>query len=261
MIMDSEVSSPRRDGLVPQNKTLYNQLFIGVCGIAILLTILMLTWVFKYLGGIGFSSPLIVFNFHPLLMMFGFVLIFGKAMLIYRSFRGQVKPKLKLLHAILNGSVIFVCFLGSLSVLYFHHEAKIPHFYSLHSWLGILTWTLFLGQFSGGFIAFMYPGASYSIRSMMMPFHRFAGVATFVLASATCLTGLNEKAIFAFNGQGGNAKYSDLSGAGILTNVIAIVLVAFVSMVVYLVTRPDFKRIPLPEEQVISLNFDLTSNN
>ena len=125
------------------------------------------------------------------------------AMLIYRTMRGELKPKLKLIHAILNGSVILISFFGSIAVVYFHQKAGIPHFYSLHSWLGITTWTLFLGQFAGGFFTFLFPGASYNIRTMIMPFHRFIGVATFVMAAATCLTGLNEKAIFTFTGKNG----------------------------------------------------------
>lgn len=56
-------------------------------------------------------------------------------------------------------------------------------------------------------------------------------------------------------------KYSDLPAAGFLVNFIALILIAYVSMVIYLVTKPDFQRQPLPEEQVINLNFDLTSNN
>ncbi len=56
-------------------------------------------------------------------------------------------------------------------------------------------------------------------------------------------------------------KYTEKTAAGFLVNFVALILVAYVSLVVYLVTKPDFKRQPLPEEQVINLNFDLTSNN
>ena len=117
--------------------------------------------------------------------------------------RGELKPKLKLIHAILNGSTIVICLFGSIAVLYFHQKAGIAHFYSLHSWLGATTWTLFIAQFAAGFFTYLFPGASYNMRTLVMPIHRFVGVATFVLASATCLTGLNEKAIFSFNGQNG----------------------------------------------------------
>ena len=52
-----------------------------------------------------------------------------------------------------------------------------------------------------------------------------------------------------------------MTGAGVLTNLVGLILVGYVSLVVYLVTKPEFKRNPLPEEQVINLNFDLSSNN
>ena len=38
-----------------------------------------------------------------------------------------------------------------------------------------------------------------------------------------------------------NPNYSDLPGGGILANLIALILVAYVSLVVYLVTKPDFQ--------------------
>lgn len=119
-------------------------------------------------------------------------------MLIYRSFRMELKHKLKLFHTIMNGSVMLISFFGSIAAVYFHQKASITHFYSLHSWLGISTWLMFVTQFCSGFVAFLFPGASFSLRKMMMPYHRYFGIATFALASATCLTGINEKAIFAF---------------------------------------------------------------
>ena len=93
---------------------------------------------------------------------------------------------------------MFISFFGSIAAVYFHQKASITHFYSLHSWLGISTWLMFVTQFCSGFVAFLFPGASFSLRKMMMPYHRYFGIATFALASATCLTGINEKAIFAF---------------------------------------------------------------
>lgn len=261
MIMDSDLRSPQRDGLALPNKAAYGTLYYVTQGIGILLVLVTAIWLGRYIGGFGFASAKQVFNYHPILMIIGFVFIYGNAMLIYRTLRGELKPKLKLMHAILMGSIMVICSVGSLSVFYFHVKASIPHFYSLHSWLGISTWTFFLAQFSGGFAAYLFPGASYNVRTLMMPFHRFFGVATFVLAAATCLTGLNEKAIFALNGQDGYPKYTEKTAAGFLVNFVALILVAYVSLVVYLVTKPDFKRQPLPEEQVINLNFDLTSNN
>ena len=120
--------------------------------------------------------------------------------LIYRTLRGEPKPRLKLAHAVVNGTTAVICLFGSIAVLYFHQAAGIAHFYSLHSWLGIATWFLYLSMYVGAFTIFLYPGASYTIRTLVMPVHRFVGVVTFVLATATCFTGLNEKAIFAFNG-------------------------------------------------------------
>lgn len=216
MMMDAKIS-PQSDGLAIGNNRGYKPLFIVSQTIVFILFLLLLTLIFKYLGGFGFEVAS-VFNFHPMFMMLGFIILYSNckfleqwyfllkfpplslsltAILIYRTFRYELKQKLKLAHTILNGAAIVVSMFGSLSVFYYHQKANIPHFYSLHSWLGISTWLLFVSQFTSGFVTFLYPGASYTMRSLLMPLHRYSGIATFVLAAATCLTGLNEKAIFA----------------------------------------------------------------
>ena len=77
MIMDSEIRSPQRDGLGLQNKRAYTQVFVFTQVVGSLLLLALLIWLFKYLGGIGFSTPGIIFNFHPLFMVIGFILLYS----------------------------------------------------------------------------------------------------------------------------------------------------------------------------------------
>lgn len=52
-------------------------------------------------------------------------------------------------------------------------------------------------QWVAGFAAFLYPGFPMNLRSAIMPIHTFMGLLAFVLAVATAITGIAEKAIFA----------------------------------------------------------------
>ena len=52
-------------------------------------------------------------------------------------------------------------------------------------------------QWVAGCVSFLYPGLQTPLRASYMPLHVFFGIAAFVGAIASCLLGLNEKAIFA----------------------------------------------------------------
>ena len=51
-------------------------------------------------------------------------------------------------------------------------------------------------QWVGGVVAFLKPGLPYDMRSRIMPLHVFFGLALYVIAIATAISGLTEKAIF-----------------------------------------------------------------
>ncbi len=68
--------------------------------------------------------------------------------------------------------------------------------YSLHSWLGLITVTLFAFQWACGFASFLFPGLASHLRSLYLPVHAALGLAVFVLACATALLGMTEKAVF-----------------------------------------------------------------
>merc|ERR1719479_497084 len=78
--------------------------------------------------------------------------------------------------------------------------APIPNFYSLHSWMGLTTMGLFALQFIVGFFSFLLllccESATASFRAALVPVHSTFGVTTFLLAIATAVAGLTEKAFF-----------------------------------------------------------------
>lgn len=85
------------------------------------------------------------------------------------------------------------------------------------------------------------------LRIFYMPIHIFFGLLGFVLAIAACLLGLNEKAFFAMP----NGEYGKLPSQALLVNSIGILITLYGSLVVYLVTEPNYKREPLPEDALL----------
>lgn len=62
--------------------------------------------------------------------------------------------------------------------------------------MGLLVVIMFGLQWFGGFTAFLTPVVPPSIRKIALPYHVFGGVCLFVLAAATSLLGITEKALF-----------------------------------------------------------------
>lgn len=218
-------------------------IFTQLTGLTIL--VLLLVVLIKYLGGLNFSSPSAYFNFHPLLMVVAFVLLYSNTALLYRTGRSAPKWNLKIGHATLNGLIAVLVSLALTAVVKAKGgvSAGSSHLKTLHSWLGILTCILFVGQFIGGFTAYLYPGASPHGRKALMPYHRLNGLLIFALAVATCLTGLNEKAIFSV------PNYTAiLTTPGILINVISLLLIIFAALTVFLLAKRQYRRVPLPSD-------------
>lgn len=144
-------------------------------------TVLTLFWVIYYRGGFAWSeNPKIQFNLHPVLMVAGFITLSGfckqnkkisqielihsglllfvflltfSAVLLYRLCRCLKHIYAKLAHTLFHALAIPCIAIGFLAVYDSHNLANppIPNFYSLHSWLGLVTMGLFVLQFVFGF--------------------------------------------------------------------------------------------------------------
>ncbi|VVC45775.1 Cytochrome b561/ferric reductase transmembrane [Cinara cedri] len=208
-------------------------------------------WIINYRGGFSLNEPKLIFNWHPLLMTIGFIYFLANSILHYRTFSNHQKQSLKIQHSVIHGYVIVLVLLAACAALISHVYASppIPNFYSLHSWLGIFTIVMFLSQFISGLVSFLYPGASIKYKEIMMPYHIYFGVFIFVLAVITAVTGFSEKLIFALD-----KEYKKFPQEGIFGNFLGLLCILYGGLVVYMVTKPEFKRNPKLEYEPLLSN-------
>ncbi|XP_044741233.1 lysosomal membrane ascorbate-dependent ferrireductase CYB561A3-like [Chrysoperla carnea] len=215
-------------------------------GLGIILFCLVLFWSIHFGGGFAWSSDLnLQFNWHPFFMVTGMVILYSQSILIYRIFREKRKRQLKILHAALHG-IVFLLAVIALKAVFDNHNYSTPpkpNLYSLHSWMGLTTVILFACQYVSGFVTFLYPGLQLSVKVLYMPVHVFFGLAGFVMAVATCIIGLNEKAFLKLS-----ATYGDLPSEGLLVNFIGTILLIFSFFVIYIVTKYEYKRFAKDED-------------
>uniref|UniRef100_A0A1A9V910 Cytochrome b561 domain-containing protein n=1 Tax=Glossina austeni TaxID=7395 RepID=A0A1A9V910_GLOAU len=231
----------------------FKVLFVLTQLIGLTMIVLMGCWIGVHMGGLaGTSNPSIEFNWHPLLMTIGLIFLYGNAILVYRGFRSLRKRTLKLCHAAIHVVAFVLTVLALVAVFDSHNLAPKPiaNMYSLHSWLGLAAVIMFCLQYVAGFAAFLAPGAKQSVRAALLPIHVYFGLFGFILAIAAALMGITEKAIFSVK------DYSNLPSSGVMVNLCGVLYVTFGALVVYLVTNPNYKRKPLPEDTVL-----LTSAN
>ncbi|GAB0099884.1 cytochrome b reductase 1 [Sergentomyia squamirostris] len=227
----------------------FRAIYIFTLVIGVLLLALVGGWVGNHLGGLAWQSdPRLQFNWHPLLMTFGMIFIYGNSIMIYRGMRMTRKRTLKLFHASLHFLAFIATVVGLKAVFDSHNLATppIPNLYSMHSWLGLAAVILFSGQYVVGFVTFLAPGLRQPLREKVMSYHVIFGLLGFVLAAATSLLGFSEKIFFVLS-----SNYANLPAQGVLVNFIALFVVLFTSLVIYLTTQSHFKRQPLAEDAIL----------
>ncbi|KAL8518320.1 hypothetical protein ACS0TY_009621 [Phlomoides rotata] len=110
--------------------------------------VLVLTWALHFKTSFIPQSPsqedLIYAVLHPLLMVIGFILISGEAILVHRWLPGSRNFK-KLVHLCLQG-VALACGIFGIWTKFHGQDGVVANFYSLHSWMGLICVILFGAQ-------------------------------------------------------------------------------------------------------------------
>lgn len=239
---DRRTRTARKESQMDPTLINFQKLFVltQLCGLVMIL--LMVIWIYQHLGGLSLNQdqhPNQHFNWHPLFMTIGFIYLYGDSIMTYRGYRYIPKNTLKLIHAVIH-LVALVLTLIALKVVF---DTSQPKMYSLHSWLGLSAVIIFCLQYVAGFLAYLSPGMRIGYKQALMPYHIYFGIFGFVLAIASALMGLTEKAIYTLG-----SDYSQLSAAAVLPNLIGVFYVVFGGLVVYLITESSYKRMPLPED-------------
>ncbi|KAK1425480.1 hypothetical protein QVD17_20832 [Tagetes erecta] len=179
---------------------------------------LVVYWLIKLREGVAFTShvKIQIFNLHPLLTILGFIIFSGEAIITYKGIPAT-RPTLKVTHLILHLIALFAGILGIFAVFKFHNELKVAHAYTLHSWIGLATISLFCLQWLLGFVTFLFPGAKSATRARFAPWHIFSGVVIFFMAIAAAETGLMEVFMFHKLERGQEALVVNFIGLLILT--------------------------------------------
>uniref|UniRef100_A0A3B3U6X7 Transmembrane ascorbate-dependent reductase CYB561 n=1 Tax=Poecilia latipinna TaxID=48699 RepID=A0A3B3U6X7_9TELE len=79
-----------------------------------------------------------------------------------------------------------------------------------------------------------------------LPIHVFCGLTLLVMAIGTSLLGITEKLL---------DTYSLFAPEGVLANMLGILLLFYGVLLVYLITREEYRRPPNPEEESLSVHF------
>uniref|UniRef100_A0A336KHM1 CSON003216 protein n=1 Tax=Culicoides sonorensis TaxID=179676 RepID=A0A336KHM1_CULSO len=201
-------------------------------------TVLTLFWAIYYRQGFDLTDADKKFNLHPVLMIGGYITLSGFSIILYRICRCCSHLMVKLLHALFHALAIPCIVVGFLIVWDYKNQTGTAHFYSLHSWLGLITMGLFGLQFILGFFSFLVllccDNATYKFRSVMVPIHAIFGIVTFMLAIATALTGFLQKARFDLD-----SDYNLFAEEGIVVNTIGVVLIGLGCIVPFAVRRAN----------------------
>ncbi|KAG8475704.1 hypothetical protein CXB51_032438 [Gossypium anomalum] len=173
-------------------------LFARISGI--LVAALVLSWALLFKSSflphssLPSQEDLIYAVLHPLLMVIGFILISGEAILIHRWLPGSSNLK-KSVHLCLQG-VALGCGVFGIWTKFHGQDGIVANFFSLHSWMGLICVSLFGAQWLVGFLSFWHRGEVRTTRAKVLPWHIFLGLYTYGLAVATAETGLLEKLTF-----------------------------------------------------------------
>ncbi len=234
--------------------------------VGLIMVILSGCWMGSYHGGYGWDIST-VFNYHPLFMTMGMIFLYGdgkvsfktasketkainknnldfiSAILVYRLFRNTTKMAVKILHGLIHIAVLVFGSIALKAVFDSHNKAAvpIPNLYSLHSWVGLSAVVLFGLQWVMGFASFLFPTLSDALRKRYLPHHKFWGLTVFVMCCAAALMGITEKAFFALKG---NPSYSQSPPEATLLNFFGMSIVIYCGLIVYLVTKHEYKRPP-----------------
>ncbi|CAJ1070409.1 lysosomal membrane ascorbate-dependent ferrireductase CYB561A3-like [Xyrichtys novacula] len=208
-------------------------------------------WSSCWRGGFSWDGSALQFNWHPVLMVSGLLVLYGYAAVVYRvPFTWQQKKLTwKLVHAALMLLALILSILGLCAVFDFHRQSHIPDLYSLHSWVGICTVIVFSLQWTLGLWGFLFPCSPLWFPGALKPVHIWMGKAILILSVASCISGINEKLFFTLNGNS-SEPYSSLPAEAKFANSLGVLILVFGLVVFGILSKKKWKRPEIETESV-----------
>ncbi|OAY71047.1 putative ascorbate-specific transmembrane electron transporter 1 [Ananas comosus] len=188
---------------------------------------LVLVWCIHFRGGLAYEATdkSLIFNLTPVNEF--------AAIMSYRSLPLS-KDARKRIHLILHAIALALGAFGIHAAFKFHNESGIDNLYSLHSWVGLGTISLYGLQWIIGFFTFFYPGAADTLKRSAIRWHALFGIFVFILAVGNAQLGFLEKLTFlertGFNKYGSEA---------LLVNFTALVVILLGASVVISTLAPS----------------------
>jgi cytochrome b-561 len=178
------------------------------------LTVTTLFWVTNegMSGGGGLtldSTDVKVFNAHPLCMVMSFVLMtVARLSFLLPYTKTKARTTIKIIHGLSWLIALSSASIGLYAVWSSHNMEGnyLANLYSLHSWMGMSVFTLFLANFVAGTGAFGFKLVSEESRASLMPFHKALGGLIFFTWAFVILLGIQEKE--GFYGEGFKCAYT-----------------------------------------------------
>ncbi|XP_030830347.1 cytochrome b561 [Strongylocentrotus purpuratus] len=220
-------------------------LFSQVLGVVSV--ILLATWLSEYGGGYDWDCGNGVGSYHYLLLTIGMVFLYAEAMISFRVTHrlGLSYTAEKAIHATIQSIVVVLVGIG-VHAAFVCKDTQGPEkagkdLYSLHSWLGLATIIVFFGQWIYGIVMTVaLRKLDRSWQDLLLPNHAFFGILIFAMSICSCLTGVNEMAIFFVE------NYNQIVPSGHLANAFGLCLIAFAAVTAYVAYKPDFQ---IPENR------------
>lgn len=162
----------------------------------------------KFLGGLTWQYPH-VFNWHPIMMVAGMVVCmtegswlssphrdpvhssyvgtWGAGLLAFRAFPFDKLINRRVRYIWHTAGIAMMC-TGLAAVLMYHNDRNQANLWSLHSWLGVMTITLYLSQYVLGWYIFFNESADTDMREAYIPFFAWLDIFMFVAACFTVVS-------------------------------------------------------------------------
>ncbi|XP_077417082.1 lysosomal membrane ascorbate-dependent ferrireductase CYB561A3 isoform X1 [Vanacampus margaritifer] len=224
-------------------------------GLGLACVVCVCLWNSQWRGGFAWDGTSLQFNWHPVLMVTGMLVLYGNGAVLYRVplTWGENKLPWKLLHAALMLLALILSVFGLCAVFDNHNAANIPNLYSLHSWIGLITAFLFATQWAAGMSVFLLPWSPGSLRALLKPQHVWMGGALMTLGIAACISGINEKLFFVLKGNtNGSQPYSQLPAEALLGNSLGVLIIVFGLVVLKILSTREWQR---PESQPVDVTY------